>query len=227
LGDLRTRCGFTLEGDRGMKSPAVCRAGQVSGRERTPKGRIAAEGLSRLAPRSDFDFSMGVFKNEKAPRECNRWPMVGERTGGAKSAARRRSSVAGHRRIGERNVSAVRTFRRNHALWRIIMLRTAFIVGAIAASLLLPTTMLQARGGGGHGGGGHGGGGHGGGGGRGGAVHVGGGGMRMGGGGVRVGGGPGVRAVGGGRRFWHGRWYAYGVGPCWQLTPGGYVWICG
>jgi hypothetical protein len=106
LGDLRTRCGFTLEGDRGMKSPAVCRAGQVSGRERTPKGRIAAEGLSRLAPRSDFDFSMGVFKNEKAPRECNRWPMVGERTGGAKSAARRRSSVAGHRRIGERNVSA-------------------------------------------------------------------------------------------------------------------------
>jgi hypothetical protein len=210
-----------------MKSPAVRRAGQVSGRERTPKGRIAAEGLSRLAAKSDFDFSMGVFKNEKAPRECDRPPMMGERIDGAKSAARRRSSVARHRRIGERNVSAVRTFRRNHALRRIIMLRTAFIVGAIAASLLLPTTMLQARGGGGHGGGGHGGGGHGGGGGRGGAVHVGGGGMRMGGGGVRVGGGPGVRAVGGGRRFWHGRWYAYGVGPCWQLTPGGYVWICG
>jgi hypothetical protein len=112
------------------------------------------------------------------------------------------------------------------------MLRTVFIVGAIAASLLLPTTMLQARGGGGHGGGGHGGGGHGGGGhvgggGRGGAMHVGGGGMRVGGGGVHIGGGPGVRVVGGGRRFWRGRWYAYGVGPCWQLTPGGYVWICG
>jgi hypothetical protein len=152
-----------------MKSPAVCRAGQVSGRERTPKGRIAAEGLSRLAERSDFDFSMGVFKNEKAPRECNRPPMMGERTDRAKSAARRRSSLAGHRCIGERNVSTARTVKRNYALWRIIMLRTAFIVGAIAASLLLPTTMLQARGGGGHGGGGHGGGGHVGGGGRGGA----------------------------------------------------------
>ena len=53
------------------------------------------------------------------------------------------------------------------------MLRTAFFVGAIAGSLLLPTTTLLARGGGGHGGGGHGGGGHGGGGGRGGGVHVG------------------------------------------------------
>jgi hypothetical protein len=52
-----------------MKSPAVRRAGQVSGRERTPKGRIAAEGLSRFAVMSDFDFSMGVFQNEKAPRE--------------------------------------------------------------------------------------------------------------------------------------------------------------
>jgi hypothetical protein len=101
------------------------------------------------------------------------------------------------------------------------MLRTTFFVCSIAASLLIPTTMLQARGGGGHGSGGHGGGG------RGGAVHVGGGGMHMGGGRVHVGGGPAVRVGGGGRRFWHGRWYAYGVGPCWQLTPGGYVWVCG
>jgi hypothetical protein len=101
------------------------------------------------------------------------------------------------------------------------MLRTAFLVGAIAASLLLPMTMLEARGGG------HGGEGHGGGGARGGAVHFGGGGMHVGEGRVHVGSGPGVRVAGGGRRFWHGRWYPYGVGPCWQLAPGGYVWVCG
>ena len=29
------------------------------------------------------------------------------------------------------------------------------------------------------------------------------------------------------RRFWHGRWYPYGVGSCWQWSPVGYVWICG
>ena len=29
------------------------------------------------------------------------------------------------------------------------------------------------------------------------------------------------------RRFWRGRWYPYGVGPCWLLTPIGYVWTCG
>jgi hypothetical protein len=28
------------------------------------------------------------------------------------------------------------------------------------------------------------------------------------------------------RHFWHGRWYGYGVGPCWRLTPDGYIWIC-
>jgi preprotein translocase subunit SecG len=32
---------------------------------------------------------------------------------------------------------------------------------------------------------------------------------------------------GGERRFWHGHWYGYGVGACWRLTPTGYVWICG
>lgn len=29
------------------------------------------------------------------------------------------------------------------------------------------------------------------------------------------------------RRYWRGRWWAYGVGSCWRLTPEGYyVWIC-
>ena len=29
------------------------------------------------------------------------------------------------------------------------------------------------------------------------------------------------------RHFWQGRWYNYGVGPCWLATPIGYVWTCG
>ena len=30
------------------------------------------------------------------------------------------------------------------------------------------------------------------------------------------------------RRYWHGRWWAYGVGSCWRITPDGYyVWVCG
>lgn len=29
------------------------------------------------------------------------------------------------------------------------------------------------------------------------------------------------------RRYWRGRWWAYGVGSCWRLTPDGYyVWVC-
>ena len=33
---------------------------------------------------------------------------------------------------------------------------------------------------------------------------------------------------GGGRRhFYRGRWWDYGVGPCWRPTPRGYIWICG
>lgn len=28
------------------------------------------------------------------------------------------------------------------------------------------------------------------------------------------------------RRFWHGRWWPYGVGTCWRATPIGYVWVC-
>jgi hypothetical protein len=32
---------------------------------------------------------------------------------------------------------------------------------------------------------------------------------------------------GGGRgRFWHGRWWGPGAGPCWRWTPVGYIWIC-
>jgi hypothetical protein len=27
--------------------------------------------------------------------------------------------------------------------------------------------------------------------------------------------------------YWNGRYYAYGVGSCWSLTPIGYVWVCG
>ena len=30
-----------------------------------------------------------------------------------------------------------------------------------------------------------------------------------------------------GGRWYGGRWWGYGVGTCWQWTPGGYVWICG
>ena len=29
------------------------------------------------------------------------------------------------------------------------------------------------------------------------------------------------------RHFWQGRWYNYGIGPCWLMTPIGYVWTCG
>jgi hypothetical protein len=42
---------------------------------------------------------------------------------------------------------------------------------------------------------------------------------------------PGIRRGdmrGGGRRhFYRGRWWDYGVGPCWRPTPRGYIWICG
>jgi hypothetical protein len=103
-------------------------------------------------------------------------------------------------------------------------------------------------GGGGGGGGAPGGGGGGGAGLRGGGGGGGGPGMRGGGGGgnrnviinrnvnrnFHGGGGPvvGRRYHGGtwygsGRRFWRGQWYAYGVGPCWRLSPIGYVWVCG
>jgi len=100
-----------------------------------------------------------------------------------------------------------------------------------------------ARAGGGHGGGGHGGGGHGGG-----HAHGGGGHAHSGGGHVHSGGRGGVTVrnrvtvrntyrVGGryhggiwygtGRHYWRGRWWPYGVGSCWLLSPIGYVWTCG
>jgi hypothetical protein len=52
--------------------------------------------------------------------------------------------------------------------------------------------------------------------------------------GAVVAGGPrriGARYGGGvwygtGRRYWRGRWWAYGVGSCWRMTDIGYVWIC-
>jgi hypothetical protein len=29
-----------------------------------------------------------------------------------------------------------------------------------------------------------------------------------------------------GPRFWHGRYWAYGIGPCWAPSPAGFVWVC-
>jgi len=31
---------------------------------------------------------------------------------------------------------------------------------------------------------------------------------------------------GGGGRYWGGRWYAYGVGPCWRWYYGTWNWVC-
>ena len=32
---------------------------------------------------------------------------------------------------------------------------------------------------------------------------------------------------GGGRgHYWHGRWWNYGVGPCWRQAPDGWIWTC-
>jgi hypothetical protein len=112
------------------------------------------------------------------------------------------------------------------------MLRKSTLIAAVAASLFIPTIAFAGHVGGAGGGGG---------GGRGGGMHVGGantngggsrGAMQVGGGGrgdrVHVGDGGGRRFVGGGgRHFWHGRWYSYGVGPCWSLGPDGYIWVCG
>jgi hypothetical protein len=101
-------------------------------------------------------------------------------------------------------------------------LATASVSGVMMAA----TDMSVQAKGGGHGGGGHGGGGHGGGGH--GGPHFGGGGRggpHFGGG--RVGGGRVVVGGGGRGHFWHGHYYGYGVGPCWQRTPLGWIWICG
>jgi hypothetical protein len=88
----------------------------------------------------------------------------------------------------------------------------AYCLATVGVSTLMMTvtdTSAQAKGHGGHGGhGGHWGG------------HVGHGGHWH--------GHPG-HVVGHGRgHFWHGRWWGYGVGPCWRLIgPGNWVWICG
>jgi hypothetical protein len=111
------------------------------------------------------------------------------------------------------------------------MRKSVFALAAVLAlgSLSLTTDAFArggGHGGGGHGGG-HGGGGHGGG-------HFGGhgpGGHFGGHGGGHFGGGHGGRvfvAGGHGRRFWHGRWWGYGIGPCWKWSYayGEYVWVC-
>jgi hypothetical protein len=80
-------------------------------------------------------------------------------------------------------------------------------VGVSSVLVTTTDTSAQARGGGPRGGG------------------AGGGGPRGGGprGGPRGGFG---RGRGGGRHFWHGRWWGYGVGPCWRLVGPIWVWIC-
>ena len=97
------------------------------------------------------------------------------------------------------------------------MLRKISLVAAVAACLFIPASAFAKKGGGGGGGGG--------------GWQQGGGKGKPGGGGWQGGGGPGGGWQGGGRhhgrRFWRGRWWNYGVGPCWRITPAGYIWICG
>jgi hypothetical protein len=96
------------------------------------------------------------------------------------------------------------------------MLRKLPLITAVAACLFIPSAAFSAKGGGGAG-----------------TMHSsgggGGGGTMRAGGGSNVGGSGRMRVEGGGggRRFWHGHWYGYGVGPCWSVTPVGYIWICG
>ncbi len=91
------------------------------------------------------------------------------------------------------------------------MLRNLTLAAAVAAALTFPmgATAFAHPHGGPHGGPHFGGGGH---------PHFGG------------GGGHGFRGGGGGHggRFWHGRYWGYGVGPCWRWNPfmGGWVWVC-
>jgi hypothetical protein len=113
--------------------------------------------------------------------------------------------------------------------------KSVFALAAILAlgGLWLPTNVSAAHGGGGgHGGGGHVGGGHIA------AGHF----VALHGPGARavVGHGPGIHVAPPGhpgrafvagahrRHFWHGRWWYYGVGPCWVWSDfyGEYVWAC-
>ena len=99
----------------------------------------------------------------------------------------------------------------------VVVLFVIYCLATAGVSILMMSaadTSAQAKGhgGGGHGGGGHGGGGHS-------SYH----------GGDHWGGGHATH-LGGGRgrgHYWHGRWWGYGVGPCWRLSPGGWIWICG
>ncbi len=47
-------------------------------------------------------------------------------------------------------------------------------------------------------------------------------------GGVYRGGYGGYGGYGGRGRYWGGRWWGYGIGPCWRYNPfyGSYVWVC-
>jgi hypothetical protein len=88
------------------------------------------------------------------------------------------------------------------------MLRKLSLAVALIATLVLPTTEALAWVA--HGGRGHG-------------IYVGRG------HGAYVGRGyyGGRRVYGGGGRYWHGRYWGYGVGPCWRPTPyGGWAWVC-
>jgi hypothetical protein len=60
------------------------------------------------------------------------------------------------------------------------------------------------------------------------SAHWAGGGGHFGGHFAHFGGGPGGHFWGHGRRFWHGHWWGYGVGPCWVWSDvyGQYVWAC-
>jgi hypothetical protein len=92
------------------------------------------------------------------------------------------------------------------------MLRKLSVIAAIVAALAIPGAAMAAKHGGGHHGG-HKGGHHG---------------HWKGGHGKHWNKNWSGRHYGwrGHGRYWRGQWYAYGVGSCWRLVPGGWVWIC-
>jgi hypothetical protein len=131
------------------------------------------------------------------------------------------------------------------------MLRKLTLIFAILGALMIPDAAIAKHGGGGHHGGGHHGGGHHGGGHRGGSHHAA---PHRGGhrgsvhhgrshyrGGSHHGKSHHVYRGHGSNKHWnrgiyrrgygwgrwyHGVWWAYGVGSCWRLVPGGWVWVC-
>lgn len=92
------------------------------------------------------------------------------------------------------------------------MLKRTLAILAVGAALVATPALAQHHGGGGHFGGG--------------GAHFGGGHFE--GGHEHFGGHEGFRGGDRGGHFWHGRWWAYGVGPCWVWTPVGafYNWVC-